>query len=114
MKKLRSEAKKQMFYEDSLKKLFDIASCKCTSRKVCKCITKVPAAEENFLKDQRNDRKMFISSVDKVMTQSIRRSEIRKRKYDEFVKKSVGTPSTSSSAPLTVETSGSSSKMKMK
>lgn len=108
IKKLRSNEKKRMFYQDSLKKLFDIATCKCMSRKVCKCVTKVPIAEENFLKDQRNDRKMYIGSVDKAMTQSIRRSEIRKRKYDEFVKKSVAIPSTSST-PSIVLTSGSSS-----
>ncbi|CAG9794368.1 unnamed protein product [Diatraea saccharalis] len=109
VKKLRNDSKKQIFYKDSINKLFDIATCKCISRELCKCVTKVPAAEENFLKDQRNERKMYIGSVDKVTTQSLRRREIRKRKYEEFAAKCNVTPSTSSSAPGIVWTSDSCS-----
>lgn len=98
VKKLRSETKKQLFYKDSVKKLFDIATCKCISREVCKCATKIPAAEDKFLKDQRNDRKMYIGSIDKMMTESIRHSAIRKRKYEEFQKRTTTDPSASLSA----------------
>ncbi|KAL4708084.1 hypothetical protein ACJJTC_009863 [Scirpophaga incertulas] len=48
-------------------------------------------------------------TVDKVMTQSIQRGEIRKRKYDQFVQKSMCAPSTSSSASNIIWTSDSSS-----
>lgn len=109
VKKLRNDSKKQIFYQDSINKLFDIATCKCISRELCKCVTKVPAAEEKFLKDQRNERKMYIGSMDKVTTQSMRRREIRKRKYEEFAAKCNDIPSTSSSAPAIVWTSDSSS-----
>lgn len=109
VKKIRNDSKKQIFYNESINKLFDIATCKCVSRELCKCVTKVPVAEENFLKDQRNERKMYIGSVDKVTTQTMQRREIRKRKYEEFAAKCNVTPSTSSSAPAIVWTSGSSS-----
>lgn len=108
IKKLRSDAKKQHFFKDSQKKLFDIATCKCASRKICKCIIKVPAAEENFLKDQRNERKMYIGCVDRVTTKSLRRNEVRKRKYDEFVDKTIAA-SASSSMPVVHWSDSSSS-----
>lgn len=47
VKKLRNDSKKQIFYDDSINKLFDIATCK------------VPVGEENFLNDQRNERNMY-------------------------------------------------------
>ncbi|ESN99374.1 hypothetical protein HELRODRAFT_162916 [Helobdella robusta] len=51
---------------------------------------------------------MYIGSVDNVMTQSIQRREAMKRMYDDFMKKSVCRPSTSS-IQMIVSTSGSSS-----
>lgn len=96
-KKLRSETKKQEFYQDSLQKLFDIATCKCISRGLCKCETKIPIGEEPFLKDQRNARKMYIGSVDQVATKSLHRKDLRKRKYQEFLKTTADTPTSSTS-----------------
>ena len=96
MKKLRDETKKKEFYNEALKKLFDIAICKCTLRKLCKCQPKIPIIEQDFLKDQREERKMYIGPVDRATTISITRTNLRKQKYEEFLK--FGTPSTSTSA----------------
>ena len=96
MKKLRDETKKKEFYNEALKKLFDIAICKCTLRKLCKCQPKIPIIEQDFLKDQREERKMYIGPVDRTTTISITRKNLRKQKYEEFLK--FGTPSTSTSA----------------
>lgn len=66
------------FRDIAEKKLFDISSCKCVDFSLCKCKNKVPARERDFLVDQRNDRKMFIGSIDPVVTQSIQRTLHRK------------------------------------
>ncbi|GBP46965.1 hypothetical protein EVAR_30997_1 [Eumeta japonica] len=97
-----------MYYEESESKLLDIATCKCESREVCKCTIKVPIAEETFLKDQRNERKIYIGSVDEVSTKSICRKETRKIKYDEFLKIASSIPSTSSDPILNSSSSSSS------
>lgn len=58
-----------MFLE-SFEKLFDVATCKCTSFKSCSCSKpkKVSIEQRSFLLDQRNNRKMIISGVDKKLT----------------------------------------------
>lgn len=66
-------------FRDSLeKKLFDIASCKCSDYLLCKCKNKIPTREHDFIEDQRHDRKMIIGSVDKVVTKKLERSLYRK------------------------------------
>ena len=50
--------------------LFDISACKCTNLESCSCDKnrKVPMKERNFLKDQRNDRSLFIGMLDQEET----------------------------------------------
>ena len=53
--------------------LFDIRACKCTNLESCSCdkSRKVPMKERNFLKDQRNDRSLFIGKLDQEETARI-------------------------------------------
>ena len=46
--------------------LFDISACKCADLENCSCdkSRKVPIKEQNFLKDQRNERAFFIGKID--------------------------------------------------
>lgn len=79
------KAKLQGFKEAAQVTLFDIAACKCKcdlSSPLCTCnkSRKVPANEREFLLDQRTVRKMFISSVDKTESRSIKRKEKRKER----------------------------------
>lgn len=63
--------------------LFDIAACKCKLLTSCCCsqTNKVPPKEQDFLNDQRTDRKMIIGTVDLVETRKLqkRASRILKR-----------------------------------
>lgn len=71
--------KKVSDFHDQLRVLFDVAACKCNSC-ICKCSLqdKVPAAERDFLQDQRTSRKMIIGPVDKKTTAMLRKREERK------------------------------------
>ena len=66
--------------------LFDKRACKCTIIKSCSCdkSRKVPMKERNFLKDQRNDRSLFIGKLDQEetarLTKNIKRKEIEKQR----------------------------------
>ena len=66
--------------------LFDISACKCTNLESCSCdkSRKVPMKERNFLKDQRNDRSLFIGKLDQEetarLTKNIKRKEIKKQR----------------------------------
>lgn len=60
-------------------RLFDISTCKCVDFLLCKCNTKVPFREREFLTDQRTDRKIVIGSIDVITTKKIERSLKRKR-----------------------------------
>lgn len=64
------------------KRLFDIASCKCKLFSECNCTKdkKVPVLEQQFLLDQRTERKMCISTLDKSVTKILRQREDRKLK----------------------------------
>jgi len=63
------KAKLCSFREDSRYKLFDIAACKCALNNCdCNKERKVPIDEQPFLQDQRSLRIMYISTVDKVIT----------------------------------------------
>lgn len=70
--------KLQYFLELS-EKLFDIAACKCTSFESCSCLKlkKVPINERTFLVDQRNDRKMVISGIDRKETARLMKRQQR-------------------------------------
>ena len=52
--------------EKFFEKLFDIALCKCSSERSCKCPyeNRVPQMEAKFLRDQRGPRKMFMGTPD--------------------------------------------------
>lgn len=66
------------FVEES-QKLFDVAACKCSSFESCLCLKlkKVPVTERLFLLDQRKDRKMVISGVDKKETARLMKRQLR-------------------------------------
>jgi len=72
------ENKLKCFLKSS-EKLFDVAACKCTSFESCSCLKpkKVPVSERSFLLDQRNDRKMVISGVDKKETARLMKRQQR-------------------------------------
>lgn len=61
--------KLKCFRDDSKRRLFDIAACKCVLTE-CHCdpARKVPKDEQEFLTDQRTVRLMCIGSVDKLAT----------------------------------------------
>ena len=46
--------------------LFDISACKCSEfrKRCCSCERQVPIMEQQFLLDQRSERKMAIGAVD--------------------------------------------------
>ncbi|XP_061717533.1 uncharacterized protein LOC133525257 [Cydia pomonella] len=73
--------KLQQFKTDS-KKLFDIASCKCSCFISCLCEKrrKIPIQERDFMIDQRNERKMMIGSIDLVTTKRFERKLEREAK----------------------------------
>lgn len=79
------------FQADSLLQLFDIAACKCFDIGSCNCKKdrKVPAAERNFLQDQRQGRTMMMGGVDLTMTKRLQQRNTRKNiestKRDKFV-----------------------------
>ena len=60
-KKAKSKMNEKFF-----EKLFDIALCKCSSERSCKCSYEnwVPQMEAKFLRDQRGPRKMFMGTPD--------------------------------------------------
>ena len=66
--------------------LFDISACKCINLESCSCdkSRKVPIKEQNFLKDQRNDRSLFIEKLDQEetawLTKNIKPKEIEKQR----------------------------------
>jgi hypothetical protein len=66
------------FLEDS-KKLFNFSSCKCRDFHSCNCPKekKIPKIEQQFLSDQRNDRLMFIGSVDVNVTKKLQKRTAR-------------------------------------
>src|SRR6218665_183596 len=68
------------FHAHSLSQLFDIAACKCldTANCTCKKERRVPAAERNYLEDQRHGRTMMIGHVDVEMTQRLQQRNNRK------------------------------------
>ena len=54
--------KKLAMFHKSIRSLFDTSTCKCTNFANCTCPKnkKVPFQEQQFLSDQRFDRKMYI------------------------------------------------------
>jgi len=70
-------------FRNESKVLFDIAACKCKLFTTCTCAKdrKVPTSEQQFLCDQRNDRLMVISSIDRKASKKI--NEKLKRKSEE-------------------------------
>ena len=73
------KVKTEVFRKDS-KKLFDIASCKCTLLSSCSCGKpfRIPVQEHEFLTDQRGPRTMIIGGVDVVETRMLKKREKRK------------------------------------
>jgi hypothetical protein len=77
------------FREQATRNLFDIAACKCSNLSLCTCgkLSKVPTLEHKFLEDQRSERKMMISTVDRATTRQLQKRERRKSKYNERILK---------------------------
>lgn len=67
-------------FKTDANRLFDICSCKCESKMLCKCdkSRKIPDLEFTFLEDQRNMRKMAIGNVDKEVTAILAKRSDRK------------------------------------
>lgn len=84
-------AKITKFASDARSQLFDICSCKCTDYNNCKCKKeqKVPAAEREFLTDQRGIRQMVIGGVDSVLTAKMQRKIKRKNSIAAYAQKHV-------------------------
>ena len=77
------DKKFKAFVENTLT-LFDIAKCKCMDNDcACPRECKVPSKEREFLADQRSNRKMMISTVDRKESRALEKREIRKRKRSE-------------------------------
>lgn len=67
-------------FRQTSEKLFDISICKCKDFNLCMCKNKVPKTEQEFLKDQRTERKMFIGNVDVQLTKVLQNRMERKAK----------------------------------
>lgn len=69
-------------FRKEAERLFDIAACKCVNFNTCTCIKekKVPVVEQEFLSDQRSNRKMVIGNIDIATTSALRKKETRKSK----------------------------------
>ena len=82
------QAKMQKFCTEANSQLFDIAVCKCLDINHCNCEKsfKVPVAERSFLEDQRSTRNMMIGSIDKVVTNRLKESDKRRKKFPIFTK----------------------------
>ena len=72
---------------------FDVSACKCTDLENCSCDKsgKVPKKERNFLKDQRNERALFIGKLDQKrtarLTKIIKRKETKKQRAIQAAQK---------------------------
>lgn len=51
-------------FQMEMTSLFDISRCKCEDKCVCSYVDKIPKKEKQFLIDQRNERRMFLGSID--------------------------------------------------
>lgn len=62
--------------------LFDIAACMCKFYSSCSCekSRNVPAKEQNFLLDQRSNRKMAIGNIDIAESKRLQKKDNRKMK----------------------------------
>ena len=60
-------AAKSTRFQNSLNDLFDISHCLYKEFTSCQCVKekKAPQAEQEFLRDQRSSRKMYIGEIDK-------------------------------------------------
>lgn len=76
------EQKVNDFREQASQHLFDIATCKCADFSSCKCekSSRVPTLEQEFLRDQRNARKMMIGAIDRATTRTLEQRHSRKAK----------------------------------
>lgn len=74
--------KMEIFKVTAENKLF-IAACKCKDFSSCYCKNKIPAAERDFLLDQRTSRKMVIGRIDFKTTKELQKKIVRKAKKAE-------------------------------
>jgi hypothetical protein len=87
-----SYMKRKEEYEEKLAKLFDIAACKCTNFNDCYCSIekKTPLMEQDFLRDQRSERKLVIGPIDVCTSKNLKRKlkiQVSKQKGFNFEEK---------------------------
>ena len=77
-------AAKSTRFENSLNDLFDISHSQCKEFTSCQCVKekKVPRAEQEFLRDQRSSRKMYIDEVDKKAEKMKKRKAAREDRLE--------------------------------
>ena len=65
--------------------LFDICSCKCKQIQLCCCPRekKVPKEEQKFLLDQRQERKMRIGGIDRILSTKLQKKVTRASKTNK-------------------------------
>ncbi|KAF2889237.1 hypothetical protein ILUMI_16936 [Ignelater luminosus] len=80
LKRLSAD-QKNIFLQNS-RVLFDTCSCKCKEIELCYCPreNKVPKEEQKFFLYQRQDRKMQIGGIDRVLTAKLQKKFIRASK----------------------------------
>lgn len=104
-------------FGNSAKRLFDVCACKCLSFALCCCESarKISKIEWDFITDQRNERLMVMSSVDKVVTKKLeKRIERKAKEFEKIAAAQEAVPSTSGISnfeisPLKSDISGVSS-----
>ena len=81
----KSFCKKQKKFQLQAKNLYDIAACKCSDLTSCQCpaVKKVSREEHTFLLDQRSERKMCVSGIDRNESIKIQKRLHQKRKLEK-------------------------------
>lgn len=113
-KSMKSRSSNQTFKEKcenfkvTAQKLFDISACKCKTFNDCTCTksNKIPAREQKFIEDQRNQRKMAMGSLD-VSTSKTLTKKRKRQVHEASLLLSKNLPSTSASSEI-IENSDSS------
>lgn len=80
LKRLSADQKNDFIQHSRV--LFDICSCKCKQIQLCCCPreNKVPKEEQQFLLDQRQERKMRIGGIDRILTNKLQKKVTRASK----------------------------------
>lgn len=103
-KSRNNENKIKEFLAVAVQKLFDISVCKCNDYLKCKCKTKIPISERDFLMDQRKQRNMAIGTVDaktsKMLEQRIERKQKQAAREKQTIELEMETDTLSEEGPV--------------